>query len=91
MVATPGRLIDLMNQRAVDLSKVEFLVLDEADRMLDMGFIPSIRNIIQVMPKNRQTMLFCATYSDEIVSLAEGLLKSPKRIDVEKRNSLRKV
>ena len=87
LVATPGRLIDLMNQRAVDLSKVEIFVLDEADRMLDMGFVPSIRKIIQVMPKNRQNMLFCATYSDEIVSLVKGLLKSPVRIETEKRNS----
>lgn len=87
LVATPGRLLDLANQRAVDLSKVEFLILDEADRMLDMGFIRDIRKIITLMPKNRQNMLFCATYSDEIIRLAEGIFKSPKRIEAEKRNS----
>jgi len=87
LVATPGRLLDLANQRAVDLSKVEFLILDEADRMLDMGFIHDIRKIITLMPKNRQNMLFCATYSDEIIRLSEGILKSPKRIEAEQRNS----
>ena len=87
LVATPGRLLDLVSQRAVDLTKVEILILDEADRMLDMGFIHDIRKIMVHLPKNRQNLLFCATVSDEIERLAGGFLKSPKVIDVARRNT----
>lgn len=83
LVATPGRLLDLVGQRAVDLSCVEILVLDEADRMLDMGFIHDIRRIIALLPKKRQNLLFSATFSDEIRKLAAGLLTSPKMIQAE--------
>jgi ATP-dependent RNA helicase RhlE len=82
LVATPGRLLDLVGQRAVDLSFVEILVLDEADRMLDMGFIHDIRRILTHLPKKRQNLLFSATFSDEIKKLASGLLTSPKMIQV---------
>jgi len=87
IVATPGRLLDLAQQRAVDLSQVEILVLDEADRMLDMGFIHDIRKILAMLPKQRQNLLFSATFSNEIKKLAEGLLNSPKMIQVAQRNS----
>ena len=87
LVATPGRLLDLAQQGALDLSKVEVLVLDEADRMLDMGFIPDIRRIIKMLPANRQNLLFSATYSNEIRTLAERLLKNPLTIQVAPRNA----
>jgi ATP-dependent RNA helicase RhlE len=87
LVATPGRLLDLVSQRAVDLTKVEILILDEADRMLDMGFIHDIRKIIAHLPKSRQNLLFCATFSDEIKRLADGFLKSPRLIEVARRNT----
>ena len=87
LVATPGRLIDLHGQRCVDLSRVEILVLDEADRMLDMGFIRDIRRILAMLPKNRQNLLFSATFSDEIRSLADTLLDRPAMIEVARRNS----
>jgi ATP-dependent RNA helicase RhlE len=87
LVATPGRLLDLAQQRAVDLSKVQVLVLDEADRMLDMGFIPDIRRIIKLLPQQRQNLLFSATYSDDIRSLAERLLHNPLTIQVAPRNA----
>lgn len=87
LVATPGRLLDLVGQKAVDLSHVEILVLDEADRMLDMGFIHDIRRILALVPKKRQNLLFSATFSDEIKRLADGILHSPKMIQVAKRNS----
>ena len=87
LVATPGRLLDHAGQRAVDLSHVEILVLDEADRMLDMGFIHDIKRIIKLLPVKRQNLLFSATYSDEIKSLADGLLKNPELIEVARRNS----
>ncbi len=87
LVATPGRLLDLAQQRAVDLSKVQVLVLDEADRMLDMGFIPDIRRIIKLLPAKRQNLLFSATYSDDIRSLAERLLHDPLSIQVAPRNA----
>ena len=87
IVATPGRLLDLIQQRHMDLSRVEYLVLDEADRMLDMGFIRDIRKIIAVLPKKRQNLLFSATYSPEITVLAEQLLNNPVEISVAKRNA----
>ncbi|HUX73820.1 MAG TPA: DEAD/DEAH box helicase [Steroidobacteraceae bacterium] len=87
LVATPGRLLDLAQQQAVDLSKVQVLVLDEADRMLDMGFIPDIRRIIKLLPSKRQNLLFSATYSDDIRGLAERLLRDPLSVQVAARNA----
>jgi ATP-dependent RNA helicase RhlE len=87
LVATPGRLLDHVSQRSVDLSKVDILVLDEADRMLDMGFIRDIRKVLALMPKHKQTLLFSATFSDEIKQLANGLLKSPALIEVAQQNT----
>ena len=87
LVATPGRLLDLQQQRAVDLSKVEILVLDEADRMLDMGFIHDIKRILALLPKQRQNLLFSATFSEEIKELADRLLNQPAMIEVARRNS----
>ena len=87
VVATPGRLLDHHGQRTVDLSKVEVLVLDEADRMLDMGFIPDIKRILAVLPRERQNLLFSATFSDEIRSLASGMLRNPAHIQATPRNS----
>jgi ATP-dependent RNA helicase RhlE len=87
LVATPGRLLDLAQQRMVDLSKVQVLVLDEADRMLDMGFIPDIRRIIKLLPQKRQNLLFSATYSDDIRGLAERLLNNPLSVQVAARNA----
>jgi len=86
VVATPGRLLDHMQQGTIDLSRVEILVLDEADRMLDMGFIRDIRKIIKVLPSKRQNLLFSATFSNEIRRLAGGLLNSPMEIEVAARN-----
>ncbi len=87
LVATPGRLLDHINQRNADLSGVEILVLDEADRMLDMGFINDIKKVLALVPKQKQTLLFSATFSDEIRALAHGLLRTPKLIEVARRNS----
>ena len=87
VVATPGRLLDLHQQRAVNLSHVEILVLDEADRMLDMGFIHDIKRILKLLPATRQNLLFSATFSDEIKTLADGLLNNPALIEVARRNS----
>jgi ATP-dependent RNA helicase RhlE len=87
LVATPGRLLDLHGQRAVDLSKVEILVLDEADRMLDMGFIHDIRRVLKLLPVKRQNLLFSATFSDEIRQLTKGLLHDPVSIEVAPRNT----
>ena len=87
LVATPGRLLDHHQQRTVDLSHVEILVLDEADRMLDMGFIHDIKKVLAVLPKKRQNLLFSATFSDEIKKLADGLLNNPALIEVARRNS----
>ena len=87
LVATPGRLLDHLSQKTVDLSKVEVLVLDEADRMLDMGFIRDIRRILAVLPKQRQNLLFSATFSAEIRQLAGGLLHQPVLIEVAQRNT----
>ena len=87
LVATPGRLLDHANQRNVDLSGVEILVLDEADRMLDMGFIRDIKKILAMLPKQRQNLLFSATFSDEIKELADGLLNNPGFVEVARRNT----
>ncbi|HSV78545.1 MAG TPA: DEAD/DEAH box helicase [Ramlibacter sp.] len=87
LVATPGRLLDLAGQKAVHLGKVEFLVLDEADRMLDMGFIHDIKRVIALLPKQRQNLMFSATFSPDIRKLAEGLLNNPQTIDIAPRNS----
>ena len=87
LVATPGRLLDLVNQNAVKLDKVETLVLDEADRMLDMGFIRDIRKLIALLPKKRQNLLFSATFSEEIRKLTTGLLINPIKIEVAPRNT----
>jgi ATP-dependent RNA helicase RhlE len=87
LVATPGRLLDHVSQRTVDLSSVEILVLDEADRMLDMGFIHDIRRVLSLLPKKRQNLLFSATFSDDIRSLANGLLDRPASIEVARRNA----
>ena len=87
LVATPGRLLDLQNQGYVDFSKIEVLVLDEADRMLDMGFIHDIKRILKLLPTKRQNLLFSATYSDDIRGLAEGLLTNPAVVEVAARNS----
>ena len=87
IIATPGRLLDLIFQDSLDLSKIEFLVLDEADRMLDMGFINDIKKILAILPKQRQNLLFSATFSNEIKKLADGLLKSPVLVEVSKANS----
>ncbi|WP_323592049.1 DEAD/DEAH box helicase [Aliarcobacter butzleri] len=87
IIATPGRLLDLISQDSLDLSKIEFLVLDEADRMLDMGFINDIKKILAILPKQRQNLLFSATFSNEIKKLADSLLKSPVLVEVSKANS----
>jgi len=86
LVATPGRLLDHVNQKTLDLSQVELLVLDEADRMLDMGFIHDVRKIIKLLPGKRQNLLFSATFSNEIKKLADSLLNSPIMIEVARRN-----
>ena len=87
LVATPGRLLDHMQQNTVNLQHIEILILDEADRMLDMGFIRDIRKILAALPPKRQNLLFSATFSDEIKALADGLLNSPAMIEVARRNS----
>ena len=87
LVATPGRLLDHVNQNSADLSKVDILVLDEADRMLDMGFIRDIRKVLALLPKQKQTLLFSATFSNEIKKLANDLLRSPALIEVAQRNT----
>jgi ATP-dependent RNA helicase RhlE len=87
LVATPGRLLDHVGQGTLDLSKIEILVLDEADRMLDMGFIHDIRKVLKILPNQRQNLLFSATYSNDIRRLADGLLRDPELIDVAKRNT----
>jgi ATP-dependent RNA helicase RhlE len=87
LVATPGRLLDLIGQRALNLGKVQILVLDEADRMLDMGFIPDIKRIIALVPAMRQTLLFSATFSEEIRKLSAQFLKDPATVEVARRNT----
>jgi len=87
LVATPGRLLDHVSQKTVDLSKLDILVLDEADRMLDMGFIRDIRKVLALLPKQKQTLFFSATFSDEIKRLANELLNAPALIEVAQRNT----
>lgn len=86
LVATPGRLLDLYNQRAVRFDTLEVLILDEADRMLDMGFINDIKKILALLPKNRQNLLFSATFSNQIRAFAKGLVNNPVEISVSKQN-----
>ena len=87
VVATPGRLLDHISQKTINLSHVDFLILDEADRMLDMGFVNDIKKVIAVLPKERQTLLFSATYSDDIKKLSNQFLKSPTLIEVARANT----
>jgi ATP-dependent RNA helicase RhlE len=87
LVATPGRLLDLAEQGALDLRSVECFVLDEADRMLDMGFIPAIRRVVKLLPAQRQNLMFSATYSDDIRQLAGRILRNPASIEVAARNA----
>ena len=87
LVATPGRLLDHAGQGTLDLSQVQILVLDEADRMLDMGFIHDIKKVLALVPKQKQSLLFSATFSDEIRDLANGLLRDPAHIQVTPRNT----
>ncbi|MFN3888552.1 MAG: DEAD/DEAH box helicase [Aquabacterium sp.] len=87
LVATPGRLLDHHQQGTLDLSRVEYFVLDEADRMLDMGFIHDIRRVLAILPPRKQSLLFSATFSDDIKALAERLLDNPQVIEVARRNA----
>jgi ATP-dependent RNA helicase RhlE len=87
VVATPGRLIDHLEQRSISLAQVQMLVLDEADRMLDMGFMPAINRILAALPPMRQNLLFSATFSDEIKKLAQGFMRNPTMIEVARRNA----
>jgi ATP-dependent RNA helicase RhlE len=87
LVATPGRLLDLAQQGMLDLGQVQMLVLDEADRMLDMGFIHDVKKVLALVPKDKQSLLFSATFSDEIRELANGLLKNPQSVQVTPRNT----
>jgi len=90
LVATPGRLLDLYNQRAIGFKQLEVLILDEADRMLDMGFIHDIKKILALLPKNRQNLMFSATFSNEIRGLAKGLVNDPVEVSVSPRNTTAK-
>jgi ATP-dependent RNA helicase RhlE len=87
LVATPGRLLDHVQQKSVNFSQVEILVLDEADRMLDMGFLPDITRILGLLPGKRQSLMFSATFSDDIKKLADRLLKAPVLVEAESRNT----
>jgi len=87
VVATPGRLLDHVGQRSIDLSKIDILVLDEADRMLDMGFIHDIRKVLKIVPKEKQVLLFSATFSNDIKQLANGLMTEPALIEVARQNA----
>ncbi|HYE86247.1 MAG TPA: DEAD/DEAH box helicase [Vicinamibacterales bacterium] len=88
IVATPGRLLDHMEQRTIDLSGISILTLDEADRMLDMGFLPPLRRILKVLPRDRQTLLFSATISPEVVSLSADFTRDPQRVDVSEGQTM---
>jgi ATP-dependent RNA helicase RhlE len=88
LVATPGRLLDHTTRRTLDLSRVEILVLDEADRMLDMGFLPDVRRILAMLPKDRQNLLLSASFPEPLRKLADGMMDSPARIDVSRRTSV---
>lgn len=88
LIATPGRLIDHLERRTVDLSSIEILVLDEADRMLDMGFLPALKKILATLPKNRQTLLFSATFPAQIKQLAAQFMRNPGEIQIAQRNSV---
>jgi ATP-dependent RNA helicase RhlE len=87
VIATPGRLLDIMQQKGISFDDLEYLVLDEADRMLDMGFIHDIKKLLKQMPKKRQTLLFSATFSPEIKALASSFLENPKSVEVSRQNS----
>ncbi|MEN9558818.1 MAG: hypothetical protein RLZZ502_29, partial [Pseudomonadota bacterium] len=87
LIATPGRLLDHVEQKTVFLNQVQILVLDEADRMLDMGFIPDVKRILALLPKERQSLLFSATFSNDIKKLADEMLRAPQLIEVAKRNA----
>ena len=87
VIATPGRLLDLMDRHCADFSRLEFLVLDEADRMLDMGFLPSIKKIVRALPAKRQTLLFSATLSREIESLTAQFQREPKLVQIGRRSN----
>ncbi len=91
VVATPGRLLDHASRNTIDLGRVEILVLDEADRMLDMGFVHDIKRVLSLLPAKRQNLLFCATYADPIKTLADRLLNRPRLIEVAPRNSAAKT
>jgi ATP-dependent RNA helicase RhlE len=86
VIATPGRLLDHIAQKTIDLRQIEFLILDEADRMLDMGFINDIKKVLKIVPQQKQTLLFSATYSNEIKKLSNTLLKSPVLVEVARQN-----
>ena len=87
LIATPGRLLDHAGRPTVDLSRIEILVLDEADRMLDMGFLPDIKRVMKLLPSKRQNLLFSATYTDDVKRFADGLLHNPEVIEVARRNT----
>jgi len=87
VIGTPGRLLDLAGQQALNLSEIDVLILDEADRMLDMGFIHDIRKIMKLVPDKRQTLFFSATYSKEIKALADTILKNPVLVEVARENT----
>lgn len=87
LVATPGRLLDLQQQGMLDLGQVQVLILDEADRMLDMGFIHDVKKVLALLPQQKQSLLFSATFSDEIRDLAANLLNNPEQIQVTPRNT----